>query len=699
MNRFGWLLMLVLLPIHSAAADGLPDLQPPKTGRTASQDAAVVIGVERYYALAQVPYAERDADLFHRFLLDTVGVPSSRISNLFRSKPAKEDIEREVKKRAGQVGADGTLWIYFAGHGASLPGENDVRLLGVDVQGYLSSIRDRSVSRSWITKQGQGSRAARVMLVLDACFSGKTRSGNPITGDRFAASAAFSAVKKVAVWSAASADEVSGPCKAVRHGLFTYFLVGALSGWAGEDADLSQVSRYLGHAVASALSAGKRSQTPDLTADADLLSWRAARLKSGFPGPDLDDLSRRAYCTSGGSGGGFQVSAPVAKVPQVVMPGRMDGGMADLSFESVDVDALSAYDAAVKFDRAGASPLDKAKRWEALGKKHGQFMDTATERAAKWRAFDWQKKEAARLKAERDGARDKDWGKLSRLLGLEVVPTEKKKLWSKEFVDAYGTRGNPYAAAMAGFLPAGMLPLDVRVGIRWVALDGGTFRMGSTGGDDDEKPIHTVRVPSFEIAQTEVTVAQYRKCVEARECTAPDTNGSCNWGKSGRDDHPVNCVDWEQANAFCAWVGARLPTEAEWEYAARSGGKDIEFPWGNEAADCARAVVDPPGDVGNGCGKDSTWPVCSKPRGNSTQGLCDMAGNVWEWVADCWHGSYQGAPSDGSAWRRVCEGSGRVFRGGSWSSNAGFVRAAFRLGRAPGFRRGYLGFRPARSIP
>jgi len=693
-----FLLMLTFIPV-SVAADGLPELKPPKTGRTAAQDAAVVIGVERYYALAHVQYAERDADLFHRFLLDTVGVPAARISNLYKSKPAREDIEREVKKRAGQVGTGGTLWIYFAGHGASLPGENDVRLLGVDVQGYLSSIRERSVSRSWLTEQGTGSRAARVMLVLDACFSGKTRSGNPITGDRFAAPAAYSAVKKVAVWSAASADEVSGPCKAVQHGLFTYFLVGALSGWAGEDADLSQVSRYLGGAVASALSAGKRSQTPELTADADLLSWRAARLKSALPGPNLKDLSRRAYCTSGGSGGGFQVSAPTAKVPQVVMPGSMDGALAGLSFDGVDVDALSAYDAAVKYDRAGASPLDKAKRWEGLGRKHSRFLDTATERAAKWRAYDWQRKEEARLKAERDAARDKDWGKLSRLLVLEVVPEKKKRLWSKEFVDAYGTRGNPYLSAMAGFLPAGTLPVDVTSGIRWVRLEGGTFRMGSTGGDSDEKPVHTVRVAAFEMAQTEVTVAQYRRCVKAGECTAPDNDGNCNWGKSGRDDHPVNCVDWKQANVFCAWVGARLPTEAEWEYAARSGGKDIKYPWGDEAADCGRAVMDPPGDVGNGCGKDSTWPVCSKPRGNSTQGLCDMAGNVWEWVADCWHGSYQGAPSNGTAWTSGCAGSYRVHRGGSWDYNARRVRAANRYRHSPGFRYYYLGFRPARSIP
>ena len=239
-----------------------------------------------------------------------------------------------------------------------------------------------------------------------------------------------------------------------------------------------------------------------------------------------------------------------------------------------------------------------------------------------------------------------------------------------------------------------------RTGIEeWVTIPGGSFEMGSESGDDDERPVHTVRVSSFELMKTEVTVGQYRKCVEAGDCAAPEAYDSssgwkkyCNWGQSGREDHPLNCVDWTQAQAFAKWAGGRLPTEAEWEYAARSGGKSWTYPWGPEgAADCTRAVMD---DGGKGCGEDRTWPVCSKPAGNSTHGVCDLAGNVWEWVQDTYHDTYNGAPDDGTALEG--DASYRVNRGGSWFNTASDLRASNRRGFDPSNRLDDLGFRLAR---
>ena len=240
----------------------------------------------------------------------------------------------------------------------------------------------------------------------------------------------------------------------------------------------------------------------------------------------------------------------------------------------------------------------------------------------------------------------------------------------------------------------------------WCLIPGGSFNMGSNDGDDDERPVHSVTVRTFEMSKTAVTFRQYRACVSAGGCTpAHVDDGTCwIWNGSkweqGRlpssfqgDEQPVVCVDWDQAQAYARWAGGRLPTEAEWEYAARSGGRDWKYPWGNENATCERAVMD---DGGNGCGRNSTWPVCSKPRGNTTQGLCDMAGNVWEWVQDWYHDSYNGAPTDGSAWERPT-GSYRVSRGGSWVSSARFVRAANRNDFLPGDRNCNVGFRLARS--
>ena len=232
-------------------------------------------------------------------------------------------------------------------------------------------------------------------------------------------------------------------------------------------------------------------------------------------------------------------------------------------------------------------------------------------------------------------------------------------------------------------------------GIEWVRIPGGSFNMGSEDGDSDEMPVHIVMVPTFEMGKTQVTVDQYRACVDAGACTAPSTSEWCNWGQSDRGKHPINCVDWNQAQAFATWAGGRLPSEAEWEYAARSGGGDCKYPWGDEDATCERAVMND--GSGYGCGRDSTWPVCSKLKGNTTHGLCDMAGNVWEWVQDWYHDSYNGAPTDGLAWESPT-GSYRVFRGGSWRNIAGGVRAANRNDDDPRSRYDSLGFRLARSV-
>ena len=132
-----------------------------------------------------------------------------------------------------------------------------------------------------------------------------------------------------------------------------------------------------------------------------------------------------------------------------------------------------------------------------------------------------------------------------------------------------GCVGDAVAAAVV--LPSRPSPAPARAGgeVAMVNLPAGSFMMGSDDGDADEKPVHRVSVAGFAMDVTEVTTAAYTTCVRAARCTAAGTGTYCNYGKSDKDNHPINCVDWDQATAYCGSVGKRLPTEEEWEYAAR----------------------------------------------------------------------------------------------------------------------------------
>jgi formylglycine-generating enzyme required for sulfatase activity len=214
--------------------------------------------------------------------------------------------------------------------------------------------------------------------------------------------------------------------------------------------------------------------------------------------------------------------------------------------------------------------------------------------------------------------------------------------------------------------------------VEWIQIPGGTYMMGSDDGESDEQPVHEVTISDFMMAKTEVTVEQYGHCVTAGACSEPPLDIGCNWGEDGRDDHPIGCLTYEQAVEFCTWVRGRLPTEAEWEYASRGGGQDIIYPWGNDPPSCEYAVMFEDGD---GCGTQSNWPVCSKAAGNTSQGLCDMAGSEWEWVQDYYHDDYTCAPTDGSAWMDdECSTwpTGLLQRGGSWTTDGIHLRTSNR---------------------
>jgi formylglycine-generating enzyme required for sulfatase activity len=224
-----------------------------------------------------------------------------------------------------------------------------------------------------------------------------------------------------------------------------------------------------------------------------------------------------------------------------------------------------------------------------------------------------------------------------------------------------------------------------------LALYPAPFTMGSNSSDPSERPAHKVAIKTpYALGKYEVTVDQWNACVQANACPSVPSAASAGGTLPMRD------VSWDEAQAYLKWLSSlsgkpyRLPTEAEWEYAAR-GGTATKHWWGDQMKDGNTSC--------KGCGQpwtnDSPPPVGSFTA--NPFGFFDMNGSVWEWVADCWHSSYKNAPGDGSAWNGdSCQS--RVIRGGSWREDASYMLSTTRFKYDAGVRQSQNGFRVARTL-
>ncbi len=281
----------------SSALPSVDDGWPETVSSPASQDAAVVVGIEKYAFVSHVPFAARDAYAFWSFLVFDRGVPVERVS-LLKEDPAKEEIEEAVRKRAAQVGPGGTLWFYFAGHGAPDPSGQDGLLVGVDAKETPESVAARSVTRGWLVRQLNASRARHVVVVLDACFSGRGRAGGEIArGLRpLLPLVALAGLTRGVILTGAASDQMSGPFDRARHGLFTYFLLGGLRGWGQKDSGgvtLEAAYQYARTAMEVVLSSGGREQTPGIEGPAAAKELALVR-GLGEKGPPLPSLVAEA---------------------------------------------------------------------------------------------------------------------------------------------------------------------------------------------------------------------------------------------------------------------------------------------------------------------------------------------------------------------------------------------------------------------
>lgn len=227
---------------------------------------------------------------------------------------------------------------------------------------------------------------------------------------------------------------------------------------------------------------------------------------------------------------------------------------------------------------------------------------------------------------------------------------------------------------------AGTSWTEPRTGMEFVWIPTGCFQMGSSEGDKDENPVHKVCVKGFWMGKYEVTQGQYQQVM------------GNNPSKFQGSNRPVEMVDWSNAKvmaeemSYSTGTKVRLPTEAEWEYACRAGGAHETYCGGGGRPDRLAWY--------NGNSDQQTHPVGQLAAND--WGLYDMSGNVWEWVSDTYHDSYNGAPADGSAWGG---GEKRVLRGGSLINVAQSARAANRSYDVPAERDARFGFRLARTLP
>lgn len=251
-----------------------------------------------------------------------------------------------------------------------------------------------------------------------------------------------------------------------------------------------------------------------------------------------------------------------------------------------------------------------------------------------------------------------------------------------------------------------------------IYIPAGSFLMGSESGGSIEMPQHPVTLRGYWISRTEVTRGEYRKFVDGGGYDAPGywsaagwawltTTRRCaprywaaeqDWGTGAfiqTDQHPVVGVSYYEAEAFCRWAGGRLPTEAEWEKAARWDGHPRDYPWGDKWHPARCNSWEDDNTLGGGYHARQTAPVSSYPSGASPYGLDDMAGNVWEWCSDWYSGTYY-AVSPAENPRGPASGSFRILRGGSWFSSFYPPRCAYRLATSPEDAHYLYGFRIAR---
>jgi formylglycine-generating enzyme required for sulfatase activity len=693
------LLMAMSIACVAVAAEW-PDLsRPPAAQGGGEKDAAVVIGVEDYAYVPHVAGAEQNAKDWYAYLTRTLKVPAARVTLLLSAEGTDEAMRSRAKEAAAQVKPGGTLWFVFVGHGAPAEDGKDGNLVGADAQQTVENLYRRSVrQRELLELLGKGAQA-RTVVVLDACFSGRAGTGSPIVEglQPLLPVSKLSPAKlgKTVVMTAGAGNQFAGPLPGVKRPAFSYLVLGALRGWGDANGDgkvtAEEAVDYARDAIKTVVK--DRRQTPELAGG---LSGAVLATAAKDTGPDLVSFVLGEASVEQPAVGGAPAPEVGASGPSV-KSGAVTAAAGDLtvSVKPKEGARLELTDPSGRALASGSPYRDaKAKvgQWKVVIRAAG-YEEEAREfevPADEPTLVKFELKLLGGLKvtgkpvgsavkvtgpggfANEGGLPWEASGLRSGAYVVEVTRAGYETAEQKVTVEAGKTatveaqlvkKGSAPAAGTGG-CPAGMMKVA-----------GGSFKMGDRGDQ--------VTVDGYCLDVTEVTVEAYASCTTGGKCS--DSGLSCdstyaNWGKAGRGTHPINCVDWNQSDAYCKAQGKRLPTEEEWEWAARGGEKGTTYPWGNEAPGRQLCWDGEGSDLGKG-NRQSTCPVGSYAAGDAPQGIHDLAGNVWEWTSTVYE-----------------SGPGRVYRGGGWYNvDPSYLRAAFRLGSSPSYRNNNLGFRCART--
>ncbi|MDD5627942.1 MAG: formylglycine-generating enzyme family protein [Elusimicrobia bacterium] len=399
----------------------------------------------------------------------------------------------------------------------------------------------------------------------------------------------------------------------------------------------------------------------------------------------------------------FEVTSLPA-VPEAESPQPWDAS----AVSGLDAAAREEYRAVVELDRSPATPDDKARRWRRFARAAPEYAALAEKRASEWELRATRGQAVNEARQMRIAARRADWEKLEPLLADGGIPETRKARWTNEFLGAYWKSPglDPVMArrlaahlaadaaamrealdALAAGAPEDAAPARPAAGASgrgsMARIPAGEFWMGSPQGvgGSDEHPRHKVYLDAFDMDRTPVTVAQYREFSRAAGRAMREQ-----FPHTG-DGHPVVNVGWDDAEAYCRWAGKRLPTEAEWEKAAR-GGTDTAYSFGDDE----RGL----GDHAWYDANSGNWPHPVGQKKPNPYGLYDMAGDVWEWVSDWYDPDYYRI-SPGRNPQGPPTGAQHARRGGSWDNDAYRCRPASR-GFLPGpiQRNSNWGFRCAR---